>query len=94
MYLVSYDITSDKRRRKIASILENYGKRVQYSVFECELDEKRYQRLYQEIFRETTDMEEGSVLFYFICKNCMPKKVIIGKERDSVFRDKEDVIIL
>lgn len=45
MYLVSYDITSDRRRRRIANLLENYGKRIQYSVFECYLDEKRYQKL-------------------------------------------------
>lgn len=53
MYLVSYDITSDRRRRRIANLLENYGKRIQYSVFECDLDEKRYQKLYQEIAKET-----------------------------------------
>ena len=35
MYIVSYDITSNKLRRKIAKELENYGVRVQYSVFEC-----------------------------------------------------------
>lgn len=50
MYLVSYDISSDRRRKKIVNILENYGKRIQYSVFECDLDEKRYTKLYKEKF--------------------------------------------
>ena len=96
MYLVSYDIVSDKRRRKIAGILENYGKRVQYSVFECDLDEKRYQKLYEEISKETADMkkEEGSVLFYYICGNCFPKKALIGQERASAFCDNEMVIVI
>ena len=61
MYLVSYDITSDKRRRKIAKILENYGKRIQYSVFECDLDEAGYRKLYREIVKATVDMDDGSV---------------------------------
>ena len=33
-YLISYDIPNDKRRLKIAHLLEGYGERVQYSVFE------------------------------------------------------------
>jgi CRISPR-associated protein Cas2 len=31
--LVAYDITEDRRREKIAHLLESYGDRVQYSVF-------------------------------------------------------------
>ena len=37
MYVVSYDITSDRLRNKIAKTLEGYGTRIQYSVFECRL---------------------------------------------------------
>lgn len=94
MYLVSYDITSDKRRRKIAKILENYGKRVQYSVFECELDEERYRKLYGEITKATLDMEDGSVRFYHLCGNCVPKMRLIGQDRPSVFKTKDKVIVI
>ena len=34
MYVVSYDIGSDKLRNKVAKVLLGYGNRVQYSVFE------------------------------------------------------------
>ena len=37
-YLVTYDITDDQRRTKVAKILEDFGDRVQYSVFEMILD--------------------------------------------------------
>ena len=37
-YLVSYDIPDTKRRTKLAKTLEDFGDRVQYSVFECILD--------------------------------------------------------
>lgn len=93
VYLVSYDITSDRRRRRIANLLENYGKRIQYSVFECDLDEKRYQKLYQEIARETMDMTDGSVRFYYLCANCMPKMRLIGQEKPSVFKEDKVIVI-
>lgn len=35
--VVSYDIKNDKRRRKVMKLMEGYGERVQYSVFECHL---------------------------------------------------------
>ena len=35
--LIAYDVTSDRRRSKIARLLANHGERIQYSVFECEL---------------------------------------------------------
>ena len=51
MYLISYDICGDKKRRNIAKELENYGKRVQYSVFECDLDKSKFDELYQKLKR-------------------------------------------
>ena len=37
MYVISYDISENKIRNKVAKILEGYGKRIQYSVFECDI---------------------------------------------------------
>ena len=36
-YLVSYDIPDDSRRSAIAHLLSGWGVRVQFSVFECDL---------------------------------------------------------
>lgn len=36
-YLVSYDISDDKRRDRIFKTLKDYGDHAQYSVFFCEL---------------------------------------------------------
>ena len=38
--VISYDISDDRTRRRVANLLMDYGKRVQYSVFECLLDAK------------------------------------------------------
>jgi len=40
-YLVSYDIANPKRLRRVAKCLESYGTRLQFSVFECPLDNTR-----------------------------------------------------
>jgi CRISPR-associated protein Cas2 len=36
-YLVCYDISDDKRLRKVFQIMRGYGDHLQYSVFECQL---------------------------------------------------------
>lgn len=94
MYLVSYDICLDKRRNKIAKILQNYGRRIQYSVFECNIDEKRFRKLYYELAKECGDMSDGSIRFYYICMNCIPKMKLIGQEKPSTFQGEDSIIII
>ncbi|MGA7408948.1 MAG: CRISPR-associated endonuclease Cas2, partial [Bryobacteraceae bacterium] len=36
-YLVCYDISDDKRLRKVFKTMRGYGDHLQYSVFECQL---------------------------------------------------------
>ncbi|AFZ47045.1 CRISPR-associated protein, Cas2 family [Cyanobacterium stanieri PCC 7202] len=62
-YIVVYDITDDKRRKKIADILEGYGVRVQYSVFECVLNVKQYRELKKKLKR-VFKQEEDNLRFY------------------------------
>lgn len=37
LYIVFYDILDNRRRLGLAKLLEDFGKRVQHSVFELEL---------------------------------------------------------
>ena len=60
--LICYDISSDKRRDKIAKACESYGTRIQYSVFECPLDELKLQQLRGEL-QELINRDEDQVLF-------------------------------
>ncbi len=43
--IVAYDIEDNRRRAKIARFLEGFGERVQYSVFECDLEERHLRRM-------------------------------------------------
>jgi len=54
---VCYNISANWRRAKTARICESYGVRVQYSVFECPLDELRFQQLKADL--ETTINRNG-----------------------------------
>lgn len=62
-YVVTYDIPVDKRRKKVADLLEGYGSRVQYSVFECVLTPEKYREL-QKRLRKRIKVEEDSIRFY------------------------------
>ena len=78
MYLISYDISSDRLRNKVAKKLLDYGKRVQYSVFECDIDRKKYKELYKELVTLLDGTDDGSVRIYFIDKTSCEKTVVIG----------------
>lgn len=43
--MIAYDSPSNKRRRKLAKLLEGYGERLQGSVFECRLQPHQLRRL-------------------------------------------------
>jgi CRISPR-associated protein Cas2 len=63
LYVISYDIPDDKRRKKIADLLEGYGQRVQYSVFECQLSREKYNDFRRRL-RKIVKLEEDNVRFY------------------------------
>ncbi|HTI68628.1 MAG TPA: CRISPR-associated endonuclease Cas2, partial [Candidatus Limnocylindria bacterium] len=44
--LVAYDIADPKRLHRVAMICENFGVRVQYSLFECWLEDDDFERLW------------------------------------------------
>ena len=81
MYIVSYDIVSDRLRRKVAKALEDYGKRVQYSVFECRLDEVHYRKMYGRLSKLMTAAAEGSIRIYRLCPTCESRTATMGNER-------------
>lgn len=63
LYVVAYDIPSDKRRKKVSDLLEGYGQRVQYSVFECLLELDQYRELQRQL-RQRLDRKEDQIRFY------------------------------
>jgi len=67
--LVGYDITDHKRLTKIARCCENYGVRIQYSVFECRLEAQAFDQFWNELL-ELIDPETDRLVAYKICLAC------------------------
>jgi CRISPR-associated protein Cas2 len=67
--LIAYDITDPKRLHKIAKVCEDYGMRVQYSVFECRLEADAFDRFWTELKAEM-DPTHDRLVAYKICLNC------------------------
>ena len=88
-YVVSYDVPEDKRRNKIATILLDFGTRVQYSVFECIMDDKLFEKMIRRLKRVVSD--EDSVRIYPLCAKC--DKVIRVFGSGEITKD-ADVFIL
>ena len=84
-YLITYDIISNKRRKKIADILEGVGKRVNLSVFECELNDTKLKHLKTKLLKQA-DPKTDSIRIYSICENCVKKSFGLCM-RDEIFAD-------
>jgi CRISPR-associated protein Cas2 len=61
--LLAYDITDQKRLAKVARICEDYGVRVQYSVFECRLEEAEFNDFWLLLLDEIDDAEDRLVAY-------------------------------
>ncbi len=70
LVLVTYDVSTvekagRKRLRRVARACEDYGTRVQKSVFECQVGQKEWVNLRARLLREMK-AEEDSLRFYFL----------------------------
>ncbi|UBF24350.1 CRISPR-associated endonuclease Cas2 [Kovacikia minuta CCNUW1] len=77
LVLVVYDIPNDKRRLKLANFLEGYGRRVQYSVFECFLSLEEMRQLHQKV-KKKVKAAEDNVRFYWISESALSQVLTIG----------------
>ncbi|WP_353933365.1 CRISPR-associated endonuclease Cas2 (plasmid) [Okeanomitos corallinicola TIOX110] len=79
LVLVVYDIPNDKRRTKLSNFLEGYGRRVQFSVFECFLNLDEMGELYERV-KKLVKPAEDNVRFYWISQEAVSRVLTIGGE--------------
>ena len=70
LHLVAYDIRDAKRLRQVAKTCEDFGIRVEYSVFECDLSEEHFSLLWS-LLKEIIVDDEDCILAYKICGACV-----------------------
>lgn len=79
-YVISYDISDDKRRRLVAKIMEGYGYRVQYSVFECDLSKTQLRTLKKGLRPLVNKLEMDSIRFYALPVDALDKVEVLGND--------------
>jgi CRISPR-associated protein Cas2 len=79
-FVVAYDIVQDRRREKVMNTVKNFGLRVQYSVFECELTMQRANQLIERL-RTLIDPRRDRVDMYPLCDACFFRSQNLGRER-------------
>lgn len=70
MVLITYDVSTEneagkKRLRKVAKVCQNYGQRVQNSVFECIIDAALLKQV-QEKLEKIIEIKTDSLRYYYL----------------------------
>lgn len=94
LVVITYDVSTEtaagqKQLRRVARECQNYGQRVQNSVFECHLDSAEL-RTVEAVLEKIIDKEKDSLRFYVIGSSYEGKVKHIGA-RPSV--DVTDTLI-
>jgi CRISPR-associated protein Cas2 len=77
MVVIAYDIPDDRRRTKLATFLEGYGRRVQYSVFECFISLDEMRQLFSKLQAKVNPLED-QVRLYWIAEDAVSRVLSIG----------------
>lgn len=94
LYVVSYDVNTStssgqRRLRRVAKICENYGIRVQNSVFECVMDYSTFLVFKDKLISEIDPIAD-SLRIYPMGKNGRDKVIHVGS-KDII--DVQDTLI-
>ena len=77
LILITYDVSTiekagRRRLRRVAQACEDYGTRVQLSVFECQVGQKEWMLLRSRLLNEIK-ADEDSLRFYFLDETAKTK---------------------
>ncbi len=82
MMLITYDVSTEtkagrRRLRRVARLCQDYGQRVQYSVFECVIEPSQWTVLRARLIEEINEQSD-SLRFYRLGANWRGKIEHIG----------------
>jgi CRISPR-associated protein Cas2 len=90
-WIVAYDISNDKRLRRVARTCEDFGQRRQFSVFLCRLTAADLVRLKSRLY-DVINLQEDQVLFIPLCARCAEQIESLGRPTEK--HDARDVVIV
>ncbi|MBI5488458.1 MAG: CRISPR-associated endonuclease Cas2 [Deltaproteobacteria bacterium] len=88
--LVCYDIRDPGRYRRASKLIKGAGRRVQYSVFRCRLDDRELERLRWELSR-VLDPADG-LLVVDLCPSCAAR--VVTRNRDEDWSGEEEAFTI
>ncbi|MBI4752611.1 MAG: CRISPR-associated endonuclease Cas2 [Acidobacteria bacterium] len=88
--VVAYDISDDRRLKRTAAVMEKYGVRVQRSIFECVLSQKKFDELVMDL-KGTVNRRVDKVRIYRFCRSCQKNT---GTQGQSWGEPHLDVLII
>lgn len=78
--VIAYDIANERRRYRVVKVVEKYGVRINYSVYECMLTLSQLGNIQKKIERIIVKRED-TVVYYPICVNCFTKIIYQPESR-------------
>jgi CRISPR-associated protein Cas2 len=76
--VIAYDISDNKRRTRLFKLLKRFGEPVQFSIFECLINESQFDALRKEVVKIIVAGEDD-VRYYDICAGCKRLTQTFGK---------------
>ena len=71
-FVLAYDTPSAKRRRRIIKVIETYGHRINYSVYELMLTQAQHSRVIESL-KKIVIKGKDQVAIYRLCVDCFSK---------------------
>ena len=78
LYVLCYDIVSNRRRKKVADALLDFGGRVQKSTFECDLKTEAKLRELLARVRPLLNPKTDTLRVYRVCAACRQECTLAG----------------
>ncbi|SNB46408.1 CRISPR-associated endonuclease Cas2 [Geobacter sp. DSM 9736] len=94
--VVAYDVNTETRQgrrrlRRVAQVCKNFGQRVQKSVFECQVNEMKFEDLRRKLLREISE-EEDNLRLYRLTEPREKNVESYGQTR-TIFFDDDPLIV-
>jgi CRISPR-associated protein Cas2 len=77
LHIVAYDIAHPGRLRQVARLCEDFGTRVEKSLFQCDLNEAHFEELWRGL-TSLINREEDAVVAYRVCQSCRHQTRSLG----------------
>lgn len=94
--VVCYDVNTEtregrRRLRRVAQVCKNFGQRVQKSVFECQVDEMKFEQLRHKLLKEVS-LEQDNLRLYRLTEPRDKRVEEYGSTR-TVFFDEDTLMV-